>query len=131
MAYKNQNYMTNAALKEQADQAQKDYKKEEVPTFADVSVIAKNSTNELIADCTVTLTKGNDSFVGTTDNKGECTIKDVLFGEYEVLASAGNYLDVTQILTVKEGTNNLEIIFTEQQFGIEGPTFEETEEDFF
>ena len=134
MAYKNQNYMTNRLIKETVDKNQVGYeepKEEEVPTSADVSVVAKNNLNEFIEGCAVTLTKGEDIYNGITDDKGECTIKDVPFGTYQVLASTGNYTDVEQQFTVEESNNNLMITFTQQSFGIDGPTFEETEEESF
>lgn len=134
MADRTQNYMTNRLIKETVDKNQKDYQEpeeESASTTADVFIKAQNSSNENIENCVVTLTKDNDVFTGTTDSKGEYTIKNVPFGTYQVLATASPYEEVEQQFTVEESNNNLIITFTKQTFEINGPTFEETEEEGF
>ena len=133
----NQNYVTNRLIKETVDKNQKDYvaPEEEViveePTTADINVSVKNNLDEAIGNAIVTLTKGEETYSGKTGSAGGCTIKDVPFGTYNVLATADSYVDVEQQFTVEAENNNLMITFTEQQGQIQGPTFEETEEESF
>lgn len=132
----NQNYVTNRIIKAEVDKLQKNYipPKEEIieeePTTADINVSVKNSLNEAIENAIVTLIKGEESYSGKTGSAGGCTIKDVPFGTYNVIATAESYVDSEQQFTVEKENNNLMITFEEQQFQIDGPTFEEEESEF-
>ena len=131
----NQNYVTNRLIKEMVDKNQKGYEEPEVeeekPTTANVSVTAKNTLGEGIENAIITMKKGTDTYSGKTGSAGGCTIKDVPFNTYNVTATAEGYVYVEQQFTVEESNNNLMITFETQQFSIDGPTFEETEESEF
>ena len=132
----NQNYITNRLIKETVDKNQKGYvppeeeKDEEEITVADISVTAKNTLDEPIENAIVTLIKDEDSYSGKTGTAGGCTIKNVPFGTYDVLATVDTYIDVEQQFTVEAENNNLIITFEKQTVQVTGPTLEEEEGEF-
>lgn len=132
----NQNYVTNRLIKETVDKNQKNYVApeenivEEVTT-ADISVSVKDTEGEPIENANVTLTKEEESYSGKTGKAGGCTIKNVPFGTYNVLATAELYVDAEQQFTVEAENNNLLVELEKIHVQVTGPTLEETEEEDF
>lgn len=123
MVYKNQNFMTNRKIKKEVDKNQKDYiapVEEPIIETGDINVNIKNEENEGIEGAIVTLTKENESYSGTTNETGECTILEVPLGTYDVLVTADEYIEETQQFTVETSNNNI-IITLIQGPQITGP----------
>lgn len=124
MAYRNQNYMTNKKIKAAVDKNQKGYQEEpqdEELKLGNLSITVKNSLDETIENANITLTDREDNtYTAKTGSAGGCNIKNLPLGEYLALAEADTYVSITQGVTIREGNNNLELVFTEQSFSIGG-----------
>jgi len=83
---------------------------EPVVETGDVIVLVTNNDNEKVANAKVTLTKDGEEYTGTTGTAGGCTIRNVPYGEYNVVTTAENYIDDTDTVTVDGESVNLTII---------------------
>ena len=89
---------------------------EDIPEITDIniSVCVKDDSGTGIKDAKVTLSKGSLEYNGITGSAGGCTLRNVLFGEYDLTCTCEGYDDFEDTLTVsKDTTSTLNIILEE------------------
>ena len=89
---------------------------EDTPEITDtnISVCVKDDSGTGIKDAKVTLSKGSLEYTGLTGSAGGCTLRNVLFGEYDLTCTCEGYGDFEDTFIVsKDTTSALNIILDE------------------
>lgn len=102
---------------------------EEEVKLGEISVSITNEENQGIGNAEVTLSKGDDKYIGTTGDAGGCTIKNVPYDTYDVIVVAEGYEDGEGSITVNADTVELDMTLIEVGFDVETPPPMEEEEE--
>lgn len=76
-----------------------------------VSVSVTDGT-DAVANVDVTITDGTESYTGKTGDDGGCTISNVPYGTYDVIATATGYETAESTITIDDDTEELSITLT-------------------
>lgn len=108
-----------------------------------VSISIYDIDDVKIADANITLTNDDHTYTGTTDEEGECTISDIVYGDYTFTIQADGYEpyegliqiiadeDSTEVLMDKiEEVGDVKITVTDGENPIESASVSITDTDF-
>ena len=89
---------------------------EEVQT-SELKVTVKDELGNPVNQVNVTIRGNDNEYTGTTGTAGGCTLKNVLFGNYEIIALAEGYDDYEDTISVSTSEINIDITLVELQQG--------------
>lgn len=80
-----------------------------------ISVSVVDSETNPINHATVTISDGTNNYSGTTGTAGGCTIKNVPFGEYEVVTNADGFVRDIGEINVQSTSMDVNIILEHEE----------------
>lgn len=110
------NYIMNLVLKDNAPTGTVDEPliDEEIEETGNLNVNVKNTDEDGLNGCTVTIKDDENEYTGTTDSNGTCTIQNIPIGEYQATTKLTGYIDYTETITITVDENVLNITLTEE-----------------
>ena len=86
------------------------------PVTKNISVSVTDGTNPIENADVILEDADENQYSGKTGSAGGCTISNVPFGEYSVVATATDYAEYTGNITVDENTSTLNIVLVDDDF---------------
>lgn len=82
-----------------------------------VNILIHDLDDVKIANANVTLTNDDTTYTGTTDEKGECTISDIVYGDYTLTIEAEGYETYEELIQITEDEDSTEVLMDKIEVG--------------